>query len=192
MGHSIHRTIATEYVKKYGDNVSELVIIGSPTQGENETYTKHADTLWQTASTGRKALQEEKWGKIKELDRLNGQEEAAARYNNTSPQYWYNPCYDARWLWDDMTVHSEVTQRLFTRVFHDYDIFEPAVPISVPMLVVMGKHDCVIPYTLWQNQYPNLDDFTLETFEKSGHTPQLEQPERFNQLLISWINTKFK
>ncbi|MGD1893317.1 MAG: alpha/beta fold hydrolase [Cyclobacteriaceae bacterium] len=129
---------------------------------------------------------------MSELDRLTGQQEAAARYNNMSPQYWYNPRYDASWLWDGMTVHSEVTQHLFSGVFRDYDMFEPAISISVPMLVVMGKHDYVIPYTLWQNRYPSIDDLTLEIFEKSGHTPQLEQSEHFNQKLISWINAKFK
>ena len=192
IGHSIHGTIATEYVKEYEGNVSGLVVIGSPTQWGNEAYTQKADALWETASAERKALQEEKWGKIKELDRLTGQEEAAARYNNTSPQYWYNPHYDARWLWDNMTVHSEVTQHLFTRVFQDYDMFNPAVSILVPMLVVMGKYDYVIPYTLWNDHYPVIDDFTLELFDESGHTPQLEQPERFNRILINWINTKFK
>ncbi|MEM1120293.1 MAG: alpha/beta hydrolase [Bacteroidota bacterium] len=190
MGHSIHGTIAMEYAKVYGEQISGLVIIGSPTQWGNSTYQKHADNLWATASTERKALQENNWGKTKEIDRLTGQAEASTRYNNMSPQYWYNPHYDARWLWDDMTVHSKVTQHLFTEVFADYDMFSPPVSVNVPTLVVLGKYDYVIPHTLWQKNYSNLPDFTLKVFEKSGHTPQLEEPENFNEVLSTWINKK--
>ena len=50
IGHSIHGTIATEYVKQYGDHVRGLVVIGSPSEWGNETYTEKATALWETAS----------------------------------------------------------------------------------------------------------------------------------------------
>ncbi len=192
MGHSIHGTIATEYVKKFGDKVSGLIVIGSPAEWGNDTYTKKAEALWASASPERKRLQEENWGKVQELDRLTGQEEASARYNNMSPQYWFNPEYDAAWLWKDMTVHSEVTQHLFTKVFHEYNMFDPAVEIKVPMFVGLGKYDYVIPYTLWHPAYENIADFKLVLFEKSGHTPQMEESQHFDRELTDWINSHFK
>jgi proline iminopeptidase len=192
MGHSIHGTIATEYVKKFGDQVSGLIVIASPAEWGNVTYTEKAAALWATASPERKRLQEENWGKVKELDRLTGQEEASARYNNMSPQYWFDPTYDAGWLWQDMTVHSEVTQHLFTQVFHEYNMFAPPTAIDVPMFVGLGKYDYVIPYTLWRSRYGSIADFSLVLFEKSGHTPQLEESEHFDQELIEWMNHKVK
>ena len=192
LGHSIHGTIATEYVKKFGNHVAGLIVIGSPAEWGNSTYDKKAAALWETASAERKKIQEENWGKVKELDRLTGQAEASARYNNMAPQYWYDPTYDAGWLWKDMTVRSEVTQHLFVNVFNDYNMFEPAIPISVPMFVGLGKYDFVIPYTLWKSNYENIPDFTLTLFEKSGHTPQLEESRLFDQILIDWINQKIK
>lgn len=192
MGHSIHGTIATEYVKKFGNQVSGVIVIGSPAEWGNVSYNEKAAALWTTASPERKRLQEENWGKVKELDRLTGQEEASARYNNMSPQYWYDPTYDAGWLWDDMTVHSEVTQHLFTKVFHDYNMFDPSGAITIPMLVGLGKYDYVIPYTLWKPNYRNIPDFKLVLFEKSGHTPQLEEAQQFDKELLSWISQKFK
>jgi proline iminopeptidase len=191
MGHSIHGTIATEYVKKYSANVSGLIVIGSPCEWGNATYDAKAGAHWETASAERRKLQEENWGKSKEIDRLTGQQEASASYNNMSPQYWYDPRYDASWLWDGMTVHSEATQHLFNRVFFDYKMFNPAVKIPVPVFVALGKFDYVIPYTLWQTKYPSIPDFTLVYFEKSGHTPQLEESKRFNKELIHWLKIKF-
>lgn len=191
MGHSIHGTVATEYVKQYGDQISGLIVIASPAEWGNTSFSEKAATLWVSASDERKRIQEENWGSVKELDRLTGQEEASARYNNMSPQYWYDPEYDAAWLWDDMTVHSEVTQHLFTKVFHEYNMFDPPKAIDVPVFVGLGKYDYVIPYTLWQSTYKSIPDFNLVLFEKSGHTPQLEEPELFDRALIDWINRKF-
>ena len=191
LGHSIHGTIATEYVKKYSSNVSGLIVIGSPCEWGNETYDLKAGELWETASAERKKIQEENWGKLKEIDRLAGQKEASARYNNMSPQYWYNPGYDATWLWDGMTVHSELTQHLFNKVFLNYNMFNPEIRIPVPVLVALGKYDYVIPYTLWKTTYNSIPDFTLVYFEKSGHTPQIEEQELFNKKLINWLSKKF-
>lgn len=192
LGHSIHGTIATEYVKKHGDKVSGLIVIGSPAEWGNTTYEEKSAALWETASARRKEIQEENWGKVKEIDRLTGQEEASARYNNMSPQYWFNPEYDASWLWADITVHSEVTQHLFTKVFHDYNMFAPAEKISVPMFLVLGKYDYVIPHTLWQKTYESIPDFTSLLFEKSGHTPQLEEADLFDKELLKWMDQKIK
>jgi proline iminopeptidase len=191
MGHSIHGTIATEYVKKYSDKVSGLIVISSPCEWGNEKYESKSKALWETASAERKKLQEENWGKLKEIDRLTGQKEASARYNNMSPQYWYDPRYDATWLWDDMTVHSEVTQHLFTKVFLNYDMFDPLTPIPVPFFLALGKYDYVIPYTLWKKEYETIHDFKLVFLKKSGHTPQLEQSKRFNKALVRWLKDKF-
>jgi proline iminopeptidase len=190
IGHSIHGTIAAEYVKAHADKVAGLVVIGSPCQWGNEGYERMVAAHWETASEERKKIQAENWGKVKELDRLTGKAEAAARYNNSSPQYWYDPHYDAGWLWEGMTVHSEVTRHLFTRVFASYNMFEPAKPISVPVLVAMGKYDYVIPYTLWQTRYESIPDFTLVLFEKSGHTPQLEESQLFDQKLTDWLGQR--
>jgi len=192
MGHSIHGTISMEYVKKYQKEVRGLVMIGSPSEWGNPNFEKKAAALWETASNERKKLQEQNWGKTNETDRLTGKEEATANYNNMSPQYWYNPTYDATWLWDDMTVHSEVTTHLFTKVFNKYNMFDPSVKISIPVLTALGKYDYVIPYTLWNSDYPNIPDFRLVLFEKSGHTPQLEESQQFDKKLLDWIDQKIK
>ena len=191
IGHSIHGTIATEYVKKYSNKVCGLIVIASPCEWGNAAYQTKAKALWETASPERKKLQEENWGNLNEIDRLTGQKEASARYNNMSPQYWYNPRYDATWLWDDMTVHSELTAHLFTKVFLNYNMFDSDKKIPVPVFLGLGKYDYVIPYTLWQKEYESIPDFRFVIFEKSGHTPQLEQSKRFNKALIKWLNNKF-
>lgn len=191
MGHSIHGAITTEYVKKYRAQAAGLVVIGSPAAWGNDTYTDKAAALWATASEERGAIQKENWGQLKEIDRLTGQAEAVARYNNTSPQYWYDPHYDATWLWEGMTVHSEVTEHLFTKVFADYDLFKPAAPIEISVIVMMGKYDYVVPHTRWKTAYLSIPNYILLLFEACGHTPQIEVQAQFDTNLTSWLQEQF-
>lgn len=127
---------------------------------------------------------------MNEIDRLTGKEATAAAYNRASPQYWHDPYYDSNWLWDGMTVHTEVTNNLFGNVFHSYNMLEDPAMIPISVFVAMGIYDYVIPYTLWETEYKSIPDFSLFLFEKSGHTPQLEEPEVFDTTLLKWSNTK--
>ena len=71
-------------------------------------------------------------------------------------------------------------------------MFNPPTAITVPMFVGLGRYDYVIPYTLWRTNYEHIPDFKLVLFEKSGHTPQLEETELFDRELLQWINQKIK
>lgn len=188
MGHSIHGTIALEYCKRYPDKVSHLVLIGSPNVFANERHTNAANTLWNAASTERKELQTQKWNAIKrKLEQLPPHQAFIQNYLANSPRYWHDPNYDASWLWEGMSVNMEMTNHLFGTLFNDYDMFEEDFSISIPTLVVLGIDDYVVPYTLWRSEYEQLSNLTVELFEKSGHTPQLEESEAFNRQLLGWI-----
>jgi len=58
------------------------------------------------------------------------------------------------------------------------------------VFVALGKYDYVIPHTLWKTSYKEIPDFKLVLFEKSGHTPQLEENKLFDKELLSWIKHK--
>ena len=60
-------------------------------------------------------------------------------------------------------------------------MFEGEWKLSVPVLLVMGAYDYVIPYTLWEENYDQLPNFTRVVFDQSGHTPQLEESDKFDQ-----------
>jgi proline iminopeptidase len=48
----------------------------------------------------------------------------------------------------------------------------------------MGRDDVAVPHTLWNTVLPELHDGSFHLFGDSGHTPQLEQPEAFDRLLL--------
>ena len=190
IGHSIHGTIAMEYAKRHQDKISGLVIIGSPAKHGNEAFDQAVADLWETAHPERKVLQDSLWEALQVQLAEDNSNDFAKAYVATSAQYWYDSLYDASWLWDGMTAHTELTGHLFGTVFNNYDMFRDSVQLNIPVWVGMGTYDYVIPYTLWQEEYESIPDFNFTLFEKSGHTPQLEEAALFNQRLLEWASSK--
>ena len=50
-----------------------------------------------------------------------------------------------------------------------------------------GRHDYTVPHVLWDGIVDALPDATLQMFEKSGHQPFFEEPDRFAETLARWM-----
>ena len=59
-----------------------------------------------------------------------------------------------------------------------------------PTLVVWGTHDRVLPYSQAQEAVARLQSGTLELIPDCGHSPQVEQPERFASILRRFLSDK--
>lgn len=59
--------------------------------------------------------------------------------------------------------------------------------ITAPTLVVWGKEDPIIPAAHAQVAVDKIPGARLEIFERCGHMPQLEHPDRFNQLALEFL-----
>ncbi len=189
IGHSIHGTIAFEYARRYPENASHVILIGSPNIFGNKTYESAAEAIWETASEERQKIQKRKWQEMVNQEQLSGAERFIETYVSMGPMYWYDPEYDARWLWEDMTVNTDLSSYLFGTIFSDYNMFSSNQTVTAPTLVLLGKYDYIIPYTLWDG-LDSIPDLTIRIFDKSGHTPQLEESERFDKILLDWINNQ--
>ena len=58
------------------------------------------------------------------------------------------------------------------------------------ILLIWGREDPVIKFENAAIALENLKHSQLETFEKCGHLPQIEMPQRFNQCVIDFLCTK--
>ena len=63
----------------------------------------------------------------------------------------------------------------------------PGEPIRRPALIVMGRHDYVVPNGLWDDVLEALPDQRYVLLDASGHTPQLEQPAEFDAALLEFL-----
>ncbi len=58
-----------------------------------------------------------------------------------------------------------------------------------PMLFVWGQHDTLIPVSHAHSAHAQVPTSRLAVFEDSGHFPQLDEPERFVEVLGEFIAT---
>ena len=59
--------------------------------------------------------------------------------------------------------------------------------LRMPTLLIWGRHDHIFPATHAEAALQRLANGRVEIFEDSGHTPQMEEPERFNRLVLDFL-----
>lgn len=64
----------------------------------------------------------------------------------------------------------------------------PLERIRVPTLVITGTEDPVYPEPIAQNMAGRIPGAKLVALEGCGHLSNLEQPERFNRVLMEFLN----
>jgi proline iminopeptidase len=189
LGHSHHGNVALDYAKRHPQRISHLVLIGSPpcdvayTVGAGERY-------WEAhASAQRKAiLQRNRDALDQGLAALPPEQVFVARYLADAPKYWHDPHYDASSLWDEVPIALDVLQA-FRGFFSTYDFGWNSVQLAAPVLAVAGRDDYAVPHVLWDAMPAKPYNLTYRLLEKSGHTPQLEEPAVFDALLVDWLDT---
>jgi pimeloyl-ACP methyl ester carboxylesterase len=65
--------------------------------------------------------------------------------------------------------------------------YERINQLDIPKMILWGKEDQVLPFHYGQKIHALLPNARFEVFEKCGHVPQFEEPEKFNDLTCSFI-----
>jgi pimeloyl-ACP methyl ester carboxylesterase len=69
----------------------------------------------------------------------------------------------------------------------EYDARDRLEEIQIPVMIVWGTHDWVIPSAAALSYNRRIPHSRLEIFEDTGHVPQLERPARFNAVLEEFL-----
>lgn len=94
-------------------------------------------------------------------------------------------------LWEQMT--AGLSGPAFTETLQAVircDIRERLPGIEAPTLVVWGESDRIIPVRAGRSLHRRIPGSRLETFEQTGHLPQLERPARFNALVENFLDVR--
>jgi pimeloyl-ACP methyl ester carboxylesterase len=59
--------------------------------------------------------------------------------------------------------------------------------LRCPTLLIVGRHDPQTPVKISKAIHQQIQDSKLEIFERSGHSPFLEEPERFAHVLTAFL-----
>ncbi|MDX5595691.1 alpha/beta hydrolase [Pseudovibrio sp. SPO723] len=190
LGHSGHGYMALDYARRYPGPVQGLVLAGlSPDLGPS--HQAEAETRFAAeASEERKA----QFGKdIAQLGAMI-ESDPARKFAHIccalQARRWADPTFDESWLWEGLTMHTPLFDALWGDVFANFDMADAAGQITFPVLLVMGKKDfSVAPTRCWEPVSDRFADLTIKELAESGHTPMLEQPAEFDQLLADWARS---
>lgn len=191
IGHSGHAYMALEYGKKYPENTSHVVMIGigpdlSPASAElaEKNYRALADSNRLAAEHDNTlALSDD------ELAKLPADEAFVRGYIRNGARIWYNPRFDCTHLWDGVTVNMQIFGYVWGKVFASIDITKGLDQFDRPVFLALGRYDFIVaPPASWNALKPKFRNLTVRIFERSGHTPQLEEPQLFDEQLLGWIN----
>ncbi len=76
----------------------------------------------------------------------------------------------------------------FQENFPTYDLKADLPDVAVPTLVTVGRGDWVTPVSASETIARLIPDSELVIFEKSGHSPQTEEPEKFQSVLRAFVD----
>jgi len=190
IGHSGHSFMALEYAKQYPENVSHVVMIGSaPNFGHKNTQL--IQTAWEeSVDPLRKKIMKENVLSLpdNEIAQLEGDQVFIQSYIRNGPRLWYDPNFDATPLFEGVEINMDMFNYMWGKVFRDIDITINLDRLKAPVFIALGRYDNIVapPFT-WDPLRSKFQDLTIRIFEKSGHTPQMEQPESFDEELLRWL-----
>ncbi len=188
VGHSMHGTVVLAYALAHPDKVAGVVSIGAP-PGFDTTLTMAGAAYWGSfASEGRKAFDERSPLRLSQdsLGKLTPGAAFIATYIGNSARYWADSSFDASGLWAGVTANPGVIFQLFD-MRKPYQLPEAPADGRPPVFLALGRFDFVVPPTLWDGRGRAFPQLTKQIFERSGHTPQLEEAAAFDQALLEWV-----
>jgi len=86
-------------------------------------------------------------------------------------------------------ISSVVVNNNLSYIWTEIDYTQELNTITIPSMVMWGKYDLVIPYNQGEDAYNHLGSSkkTWVSFEESGHSPMMDEYEKFTNEVIKFI-----
>ncbi|GAA2277085.1 MULTISPECIES: alpha/beta fold hydrolase [Kitasatospora] len=179
VGWSLGATVAYRYLERYGaQRVARLVSV------EQSPYLLYEDG-WEHAAFGRLTAADAETVRqnLAGTDRAVAADQVAGYFaEGTVP----DPDLLARLADAVATCSPAARQQLWQDVVRQ-DWRERLAALPVPVLFVHGARSRIYPSAVGSRLADTVPGARLEVFENSGHLPFLEEPERFQRTIRSWV-----
>ena len=189
MGHSMFGLLPFEYALKYPGKISFIISSGSA-PFINGKYFKAAQLYWETkASQNRKQihLKNLKKLKIQNSKNISSSQKFINQYLADIPKRFFNPQFDMTGIWEGVKLNIPFAYYFWGQLMKDFNNAKNYSKIENPVLIISGKYDFGAPYYLWEPIKKTISNSTFIIFEKAGHNPMLEQPEKFAKIVLNWV-----
>ena len=188
VGHSIQGSMALAYALRYPRHVSHVIAICA-VPGLTPAQAALAEEYWErNASPARKAAfaaAQEAFAAA--APGLAPADVPLAMIRADAAKRWYDPGFDEGPLMAGAPVNMAVLGELFGQPF---TLFGDASRVEPPAFLALGRHDYAVPPTSWDGLSSRFRDSTTAVFERSGHTPQVDEAAAFDQRVLAWVASR--
>lgn len=174
--------LALMYAARYPEAMRRLVVVGAAASHE---FMPRAEANARARATP------EQWAAYRALWDGSLADDAAFRhaFETIRPLYFHDPALAAA----ANLARADTRYRLATRnfVIHReypaYDCRAELPRIACPTLVVVGRHDWICPVDQAEEIHRLVPGSELAIFERSGHSPQVEERAAFTERLARFL-----
>jgi proline iminopeptidase len=185
LGHSILGVLAIEYGRRRPESVSHVIAVGTPPRGDMAWLQAKATAFFEAdASEDRKRVLRENMAALPPGAPL------AQMLIATTPMRFYDARFDAAPLFAEAEVKPALSAHLLGPLTREWEVTSAAGSLEMPMLLVHGRYDYTVPQMLWDGVIEKLPTASMQIFERSGHHPFVEEPERFANVVADWMATE--
>lgn len=173
LGHSFGGMVAQHYAVKYPQSILKLLLIcTAPSKEFYADALKFAEAI---ATPEQLALIPELFeGNIRDDDH------AIAWWDANFELYFYNKDPQIMFETGNRPIGSqEVANYTFKHLMPHYDVREQIKNITVPTLIVSGRHDWITPASQGHIMHELIKHSQFIVYEQSGHMPFIEEQEQF-------------
>ncbi|GAA5017050.1 alpha/beta hydrolase [Terrabacter aeriphilus] len=174
--------IAMEYAVRHPERLAAMVLRDTSADHANEELAR-ANAL----ASARVELDLDKFERIMD-GRTRDDEDLRACWAEILPLYdhVYDPAAVDRKV-RATTYRYETHNWAFTENMPHYDVKDRLGAVTCPVLVVVGRDDWITPVQCSETIASLVPHARLEIFEESGHSPQVEEAERFQALVREFL-----
>lgn len=188
-GHSGHAYMALEYAKNYPKWVSGLILSACSPDLNPSTHTAAATFFENEADEFRKRVFEADMATLGQKIEENPNERFIHFVLCQKAKNWFDPNYDASWMWEKVSTHLPTLDYVWGKLFADYQVKSGLSKISCPVLFLQGEFDFVAgPASLWDPYLSFFQQVEVHIFDRSGHYPMVEEPIKFERLIAAWTS----
>ncbi|HXW62003.1 MAG TPA: alpha/beta hydrolase [Candidatus Acidoferrales bacterium] len=184
LGHSILGALAIEYGRRRPSTVLGVIAVGTPPRGDMTWLAGQA-----TAFFERDASDDRKQTLRANLSVLAADAPIDRVVLAQTPIRFFEAHQDVTSLFAEADVKPSLLGHVMGELTRGWDITTDRRSLDVPLLLLHGRYDYTVPYTLWTGVLEKLPNASLRLFERSGHHPFFEEPEAFTATVADWIKS---
>lgn len=191
LGHSCHGFIALRYASKYPDRISHAILVGSAPAFDGAWFgevLKYSEMLMSKERKDELARSHERLQPA--MSRATPDEAVVLNFIAGGPIQFFDARFDCAHLWKGQTFSADIFQR-FWGPGGEFSKFDPTAEfpkIKCPVLIASGLFDFGCPPTTWHGIKERLAKHEYRVFERSGHHPQMEEQQLFDETVVEWLS----